>query len=156
MASRTDDPLTPQEHNIIKLVALGENDAQIAQRLQLSQQTVTNYVQAVCQKLRRRNRITAAVYYYLHYGIAELDKRPVVETEPLTEKEIQVIDLLARGYPEQSIANQLALSKSTVTQHLLSIRSKFDVPNRVAAAVEYYRRSGRTDPSSEPEHNQNT
>jgi DNA-binding NarL/FixJ family response regulator len=154
MTSQSDDPLTPQEHTIIKLVALGDNDAQIAQRLQLSQKTVTNYVQTVCQKLRRRSRVSAAVYYYLRYGIPELDEQPTIESEPLTEKETHVIDLLARGYSEQDIADQLDLSKSTVTKHLSSVRRKFAVPNRVASAVEYYHRVKRCTILPKPEHDQ--
>lgn len=135
-------------------IIIGQNDAQIAHEMGIAVSTVAQYMRNVCQKLRARNRVTAAVHYYLHYGMPEqvMPLQPMTEMEPLTEQEQRIIELLAKGHSEREIAHRLAVSKSTVTQHLLSVRHKLDAPNRVAAAVEYYRQLGRTSRSSESEH----
>ncbi|NCC33360.1 MAG: LuxR family transcriptional regulator, partial [Chloroflexia bacterium] len=58
---------------------------------------------------------------------------------PLSPREQMVIELVASGVSDRMIATHLHLSLSTVRQHLLSLRQKLGAPNRIAAAVEYYR-----------------
>jgi DNA-binding CsgD family transcriptional regulator len=144
MTARSEDPLTRREHQVMALVMDGATDTEIAQRLELSPRTVANYVHTVCQKFKARNRTAAAVKYVLHYGIPTREQAPPPRTAPLTPQEQRVIALVAQGQTDQEIAEQLGLSQTTVGQHLVTIRRKFDVPNRVAAAVEYYRRGGRS------------
>jgi DNA-binding NarL/FixJ family response regulator len=147
MTARSEDPLTPREHQVMQLVTHGETDGQIARRLDLSVRTIATYVHAVCQKFKARNRTAAAVQYVLRYGIPERKHAPPTLSEPLTQQEQRVIALAAWGQTDQEIAEQLGLSQSTVGQHLVTIRRKFDVPNRVAAAIEYHRRLGESSPA---------
>jgi HD-GYP domain-containing protein (c-di-GMP phosphodiesterase class II) len=51
----------------------------------------------------------------------------------LTEREIEVLRLLARGYSTPEIAAQLTISPKTVSRHLESIYSKLNVTTRAAA-----------------------
>lgn len=51
----------------------------------------------------------------------------------LTERESQVIDLLAQGLTNREIAEQLFLSISSIKKHLESIYSKLGVNNKVSA-----------------------
>jgi DNA-binding NarL/FixJ family response regulator len=51
----------------------------------------------------------------------------------LTEREIEVLRLVARGYSNPQIAAQLTISPKTVSRHLESIYSKIDVTTRAAA-----------------------
>jgi ATP/maltotriose-dependent transcriptional regulator MalT len=60
--------LTPRELEILRLVAQGLNDAEIAQRLVLSQHTVHRHVANVRTKLRLPSR-TAAVAYAARAGL---------------------------------------------------------------------------------------
>jgi DNA-binding NarL/FixJ family response regulator len=53
--------LTTREHEVLELLAHGLDNAQIAQRLDLSQHTVKNYVSSILVKLQVENRIQAAV-----------------------------------------------------------------------------------------------
>ena len=60
--------LTPREVEILRLVAQGLNDAEIAERLVLSQHTVHRHVANVRTKLRLPSR-TAAVAYAARAGL---------------------------------------------------------------------------------------
>jgi DNA-binding NarL/FixJ family response regulator len=51
----------------------------------------------------------------------------------LTEREIEVLRLVARGYSNLEIAAQLTISPKTVSRHLESIYSKLNVTTRAAA-----------------------
>jgi HD-GYP domain-containing protein (c-di-GMP phosphodiesterase class II) len=51
----------------------------------------------------------------------------------LTEREIEVLRLVSRGYTNPEIAAQLVISRKTVSHHLESIYSKVNVSTRAAA-----------------------
>ncbi len=56
-------------------------------------------------------------------------------TEKLTEREIDVLRLLARGLSNAEIASALHLSEGTVRNHVSVIFTKLDVPDRTRAAI---------------------
>jgi len=53
----------------------------------------------------------------------------------LTEREAQVLDLIARGYNNTEIAEKLLLSTKTVSNHISNIFSKLQVADRAQAIV---------------------
>ncbi len=53
--------------------------------------------------------------------------------EPLSERELQVLQLLAQGQSNQEIAQQLVIAYDTVKRHVSHIFSKLGVTNRVQA-----------------------
>ena len=53
----------------------------------------------------------------------------------LTDREREVLRLVARGETDAEIAAQLVLSTHTVHRHIANIRTKLDVPSRTAAAA---------------------
>jgi DNA-binding NarL/FixJ family response regulator len=59
----------------------------------------------------------------------------------LTEREREVLDLLARGYDNKRIARSLFLSDKTVRNHVSSVLTKLGVADR-AEAVQQARRAG--------------
>lgn len=59
--------------------------------------------------------------------------------ELLTERELDVLLLLASGEANQEIADHLGISVTTVRSHVLSILRKMNVPNRTVAAISAYR-----------------
>lgn len=59
-------PLNEKEIEIMKLVAEGLNNKEIAQTLFLSEGTVRNYLSSTLEKLELRDRTQLAIYYYKH------------------------------------------------------------------------------------------
>jgi DNA-binding NarL/FixJ family response regulator len=53
----------------------------------------------------------------------------------LTQRELEVLHLVAQGLSNQDIADRLVLSKHTVHRHVSSILTKLDLPSRAAAAA---------------------
>lgn len=60
---------------------------------------------------------------------------------PLSEREIQVISLVANGYTNKEIANKLAISVKTVESHKANSMQKLDLKSR-AEIVDYARFRG--------------
>ena len=60
--------------------------------------------------------------------------------EPLTPREIQVLELLAEGLPNKAIAHRLGISDQTVKFHVSSISGKLGAANRTDAVRRAVRR----------------
>lgn len=58
--------ISEKEYEIIKLVADGCSNKEIASRLYLSEGTVRNYLSGILEKLELRDRTQLAVFYYQH------------------------------------------------------------------------------------------
>jgi LuxR family maltose regulon positive regulatory protein len=63
------------------------------------------------------------------------------QVEPLTQKEMQVLKLLAEGYSNSAMSEKLFVSDSTVRTHLRNINMKLGAQNRTQA-VSLARRYG--------------
>jgi NarL family two-component system response regulator LiaR len=68
-----EDPLTERELEVLKLVAQGLTNQEIAERLYRSEWTVRTHVRNILSKLHLANRTQAALYA-LREGLAELDE----------------------------------------------------------------------------------
>ncbi|UCF59667.1 MAG: response regulator transcription factor [Anaerolineaceae bacterium] len=55
--------------------------------------------------------------------------------EPLTEREVEVLRLVAKGLTNQEIAETLVIGEGTVRSHVSSILSKLHLANRTQAAL---------------------
>jgi NarL family two-component system response regulator LiaR len=55
--------------------------------------------------------------------------------DPLTEREVEVLRLVARGLSNQDIADQLVVSERTVRTHISNILGKLHLANRTQAAL---------------------
>ncbi len=65
---------------------------------------------------------------------------PLTE-EPLTEREMQILQLVARGLSNQQIAEELVISERTARTHISNILGKLHLANRTQAAL-YALRTG--------------
>jgi DNA-binding NarL/FixJ family response regulator len=67
---------------------------------------------------------------------ARLSPRPTdALAEPLSEREIEVLRLVARGASNKEIAAELMIAEGTVKNHLTNILSKLEAADRTEAAM---------------------
>ena len=80
----------------------------------------------------------------LHPNIARKLMEQVAQQEPskieapardVTEREMDVIRLVAKGYSNQSIAQELFISEKTVKTHVSNILGKLDLADRTQLAI---------------------
>jgi NarL family two-component system response regulator LiaR len=72
----TPDPLTERELEILKLMAQGVENKDIAQRLYLQDATVRTHVSNILSKLQLANRVQATLYA-LKTGLTTLDESQI-------------------------------------------------------------------------------
>jgi NarL family two-component system response regulator LiaR len=77
--------------------------------------------------------------------IQELNRPPEapLTPSPLTEREVEILQLLAQGVENHEIARRLVLREATVRTHVSNILGKLHVANRVQATL-YALRKGLT------------
>ncbi|HEX3639968.1 MAG TPA: LuxR C-terminal-related transcriptional regulator, partial [Ktedonobacteraceae bacterium] len=99
-------------------------------------------MEALLYRLRKRNSKYGPTPYldtllaaFQQRGMtrARIEERVQVQAlpEPLSERELQVLQLLARGASNQEIAQELVIVVDTVKRHVSHIFSKLGVSNRV-------------------------
>lgn len=85
-------------------------------------------------ELNRKDQLSYAEQvlslYGTQKGVPAAKQSPEI---PLTEREAQVLNLLAQGLSQREIAEELYLSVSSIKKHLASIYSKFSVNNKISA-----------------------
>ena len=69
------EPLTPRERQIVRHVALGLRNAEVAARLAISEDTVKTHLNKVFQKLGLRDRVQLTLYA-LRRGLIGMHERP--------------------------------------------------------------------------------
>ena len=60
---------------------------------------------------------------------------PADESDPLTQRELEVLQLAAKGHGNKQIASELGLSVPTVKSHLVNIFNKLGVASRTEAVL---------------------
>ena len=98
---------------------------------------------SLCNNAHRKDPIFADYVQHLSKAFgpilpaaeATASSEPAVLLEPLTHKEIRVLQLLAEGYSNNAMAEKLFVSDSTVRTHLRNINSKLDARSRMQAVA---------------------
>ncbi|WHE08445.1 response regulator transcription factor [Thermoanaerobacterium thermosaccharolyticum] len=74
---------------------------------------------------------------YIHPSlVSEIENLDVDECKKeLTDREMQILSLIAEGYSNKEIADKLFLSEKTVKNHVYNIFRKLDVKDRTQAAI---------------------
>jgi DNA-binding NarL/FixJ family response regulator len=63
------------------------------------------------------------------------EQATILESDPLTKKELEVLELMVQGYTNNQIAQQLYMSLGTAKVHIRSILNKLCASDRTQAAV---------------------
>ena len=74
-------------------------------------------------------------HYFLAPQIDESEEPVEPLLEPLTEREIEILRLVAAGLPNRAIAEHIVVSAGTVKVHLHNIHNKLNVHNRTEAVA---------------------
>ncbi len=135
----TDDKVLPA----IKAGALG---------YLLKESAPEDLVQAIHQIYRGESSLHPVIARKVLQEIAHPSDRPPT-TDPLTEREAEVLRLVAQGLSNQDIAEKLHISAPTVRTHVSNIMSKLYLANRVQAAL-YALREGLTSLDADPDGNE--
>ncbi|HCB49146.1 MAG: LuxR family transcriptional regulator [Anaerolineae bacterium SG8_19] len=87
--------------------------------------------------------------HYIHEGKSSLDPEIALKVihelnkpselppteEPLTEREVEILQLVARGLSNQQISEELIISERTARTHISNILAKLHLANRTQAAL---------------------
>lgn len=72
-------------------------------------------------------------------------RRSAALTRGLSEREYDIIELIAQGYDNKEVAANLFISEGTVRNHVSAILQKLDLKNRTQLAVYFYRDLSKAD-----------
>ena len=91
---------------------------------------------AIRQVYRGEASLHPTIAQKLLAEVAQPEKRPSPPTtDPLTERELDVLKLLARGLSNQEIAENLVIGVTTVYSHVSNILGKLHLATRTQAAL---------------------
>jgi len=140
------------EARILVLTSFAEDDKVFpaikagAQGYLLKDSSPQELLQAIRDTYQGESSLHPAIARKLVQEINRPSDLPLAE-EPLTEREVEVLKLIAQGLSNQSIAEKLVISERTVRTHVGHILNKLHLANRTQAAL-YALREGLTKPES--------
>lgn len=101
---------------------------------------------------------TATARLLRRFSTPETAMKPTVAIDSLTEREAEILRLLARGLSNAEIAAELVVSEATVKTHVSNLLRKLHVRDRVQAVIAAYDagiaqpKQTSTDPPPDPIH----
>jgi DNA-binding NarL/FixJ family response regulator/pimeloyl-ACP methyl ester carboxylesterase len=123
--------LSPREIEVLRLIAAGNSNQQIADELVLSLRTVERHITNLYAKIGARGKADATAYALHHRLDAQYDNSLV---RALSSPEVEVLRLIAAGRSNQQIADELVISLNTVRRHVSNIFDKTGAANRTEAS----------------------
>jgi two-component system, NarL family, response regulator LiaR len=103
-------------------------------------------LQAIRDVYKGESALHPTIARKLLYEINRPPDLPPAE-QPLTEREVEVLQLVAQGLTNQVIAQRLAIGERTVATHVRNILGKLHLASRTQATL-YAIRAGLADPHS--------
>lgn len=115
------------------LTLLGLAELRLAQRRSDAATTLLNDVQTICEPLGAKPALERVSG--LRQLVAQLPTKTSVYPAGLSQREVEVLRLVAEGLTDADVAERLFVSRRTITSHLTSIYNKIGIGSRAAAAV---------------------
>lgn len=106
----------------------------------LKQSDPEELVPAIHQVYRGESSLHPTIARKLLHEVAHLSNHPH-SPEPLSERELEVLRLVAQGRSNREIAERLGVGETTVRSHMSNILTKLHLANRVQAVL-YALRTG--------------
>ncbi len=104
-------------------------------------QELTQAIESVSQgKIPCTPTVTRSLFDRLAELALDAESQTMAELFELTAREVEVLELLAKGLKNREIAARLSLSPHTVKNHVHNILGKLDATDRVEAVREAFRR----------------
>ncbi len=91
-------------------------------------------VRAIRQVYRGESSLHPTIARKLLLEMSRPSQKPPTE-DPLTEREVEVLKLVAQGKSNQEIADKLVISEATVRTHVSNILGKLHLASRTQAAL---------------------
>jgi two-component system, NarL family, response regulator LiaR len=91
-------------------------------------------VRAIRQVCRGESSLHPTIARKLLQEMSRPSQKPPTE-DPLTEREVEVLKLVAQGRSNQEIADELVISEATVRTHVSNILGKLHLASRTQAAL---------------------
>jgi len=91
-------------------------------------------VRAIRQVHRGESSLSPAIARKVLQELSRPSDRPLTP-EPLTEREVEVLQVLARGKSNQEIADEFVISEATVRTHVSNILGKLHLASRTQATL---------------------
>ncbi|HZI79975.1 MAG TPA: response regulator transcription factor [Vicinamibacterales bacterium] len=119
----------------MRVLLVGPARARDALRAQLLDSSIDVAAEFTTVDEARRSGVAADALLMAFEADAGSRRRaaPEVVEEPLTPREVQVLELLAAGLANKAIAGRLGISDQTVKFHVAAILGKLGVANRTEA-----------------------
>ncbi len=94
--------------------------------------------EALIEAIRQVNQGVASLHPSIAKKVLEElhgSEKPQLAEEALTQREVEVLRLIAQGYENREIAEQLVISDATVRTHVSNILGKLHLASRTQAAL---------------------
>jgi len=125
----------------MRVALVGPESERDRLRWQLEGTGITVVGEFASEEAARRSGVSAEAWLVATGDRSTLDASDdSPDVDPLTAREIQVLELLAEGLPNKAIAERLGISDQTVKFHVASITGKLGVANRTGAVRAAVRR----------------
>ena len=116
----------------MRVVLVGRASDRDRLRAELTESGIEIAAEALTMAAARQSGVQADAFVVASTGI---DRDDIVSRidEPLTPRELDVLNLIALGMPNKAIADRLGISDQTVKFHVAAIISKLGASNRTEA-----------------------
>ncbi|CAN5525855.1 response regulator transcription factor [soil metagenome] len=126
--------LLPIQEDIIRFIEIGVagfilKDATLTE--------LTNTIRTVASGEKVLPAILAGSLFskIMEYGVKEMGQKKMIQSVRMTNREREIVELIAQGLANKEIANQLNLSVYTVKSHVHNILEKMALNSRVQIAL---------------------